>query len=122
MATNSVGEGKVIEYTNAGSALSSGDVVVVGQQLGVCLVDIAASTGVGSVALEGVFDLPKVDAAVIAAGESVIWDASASKFDDNAATPASGDASVCCIAMEGLGATTSANIKVKINVGVCTIT
>jgi predicted RecA/RadA family phage recombinase len=38
-----------------------------------------------------VFEVPKVSAAVIAQGESLTWDASASAFDDNAATPATGD-------------------------------
>lgn len=121
MATNYVNDGCVITYSNSGSAISAGDVVVVGEQIGVALVDIAATTGTGSVQLEGVFDLPKVDAAVIAQGESVIWDSSAGKFDDNAATPASGDVSGCCVAMEGKGATTGETIKVKLNVGVGTV-
>jgi len=122
MATNYVQDGGVIDYSNAGAAISSGDVVVIGNQIGIALVDIAATTGTGAVAMEGVFDVPKVDAAVIAQGENVIYDVSASKFDDGSATPASGDVSVCCIAWEALGATTSANIKVKINVGVGTVT
>lgn len=121
MATNYDSEGAVITYSNTGSAISAGDVVVVGEQIGVALVDIAATTGTGSVAMSGVFDLPKVDAAVIAQGESVIWDVSAGKFDDNAATPATGDVSGCCVAMEGKGATTSENILVKLNVGVGTV-
>lgn len=121
MATNYVNEGCVITYSNTGSAISAGDVVVVGEQIGVALVDIAATTGTGSVALEGVYDLPKVDAAVITQGESVIWDVSAGKFDDNAATPATGDVSKCCVAMESKGATTGETIKVKLNVGVGTV-
>jgi predicted RecA/RadA family phage recombinase len=120
MATNFVNDGKVITYANTGSAISSGDVVVVGQQLGIALVDIAATTGTGSVALSGVYSVPKVSAAVIAQGESVIYDVSASAFDDNAATPATGDVSGCCVAMEaaGNGVTT---VNVKLNVGVGTV-
>lgn len=121
MSKNYVTEGNVITYANTGAAISSGDVVVVGEQVGVALEDIAATSGSGVVQLDGVFNLAKVDAAVIAQGESVIWDASVSKFDDNAATPASGDVSGCCIAMEGKGATTDENIKVKLNVGVGTV-
>lgn len=117
---NYIQDGKTIDYTNGGTAISSGDVVVVGQIIGVAVGDIAnGETGV--LAIEGVFDLPKVDAAVIAQGESVIWDASAGAFDDNAATPATGDVSGCCVAMEGLGATVGANIQVKINVGIGTV-
>lgn len=118
MATNYVQDGDVIEYANSGAAISSGDVVVVGNQIGVALVDIAATTGTGSVAMAGVFDLPKVNAAVISQGENVMWDSSAGSFDDGSATPASGDVSNCCVAWESLGATTSANIRVKLNVGV----
>lgn len=119
MSKNYVQEGAVVDYT-AGADISSGDVVVIGQSIGVALVDIANGE-TGSVAIEGVFDLPKVDAAVIAQGESVIWDASAGKFDDNAATPAAGDVSGCCQAMEAKGATTGENIKVKLNVGIGTV-
>lgn len=122
MATNYVQEGGVIIYSNSGAAISAGDVVVVGEQLGVALVDIAATTGTGAVALKGVFNLAKVDAAVIAQGESVNWDASASAFDDNAATPASGDVAGCAVAMESKGATTGENILVKLNVGIGTVT
>jgi len=91
MATNFVQDGKVINYSNAGSAISSGDVVVMGNILGVALVDIAATTGTGAVAVDGVFDVAKVSAAVIAQGEDLTWDVSATGFDDNAATPATGD-------------------------------
>lgn len=120
MSTNYVQEGKTIDYTNGGSAIAAGDVVVVGEQIGVALGDIANGE-TGAVALEGVFDLPKVDAAVIGVGESVIYDVSVSEFDDNAATPATGDVSKCCVAVESKGATTSENIKVKLNVGVGTV-
>ena len=93
MAKNYVQEGDVINWTNGtGSAVDAGAVVVIGQTLGVALVGIAAGA-VGAVALEGVFTLPKVSGAVIAAGESLVWDVSAGKFDDNAATPATGDIS-----------------------------
>jgi predicted RecA/RadA family phage recombinase len=91
MATNHVQPGKVLDYTNnTGSAISSGDVVKVGQILGVALVDIAVGES-GSVQIDGVFTVPKVSAAVIAQGEGLTWDVSAGAFDDNAATPATGD-------------------------------
>lgn len=119
MSTNQVSTGAVFNYT-AGSNITSGDVVVIGKLIGVALEDIASGS-VGPVAIEGVFDLPKVDAAVIAEGENVIYDVSAGKFDDNLATPATGDVSNCCIAMEAKGATTSGTIKVKLNAGVGTV-
>lgn len=120
MATNYVQEGKTITYANAGAAIASGDVVVMGNIIGVALVDIAATTGTGAVAIEGVFEVPKVTAAVIAQGESVIYDVSAAKFDDNLATPATGDVSGCCVAVESKGASDT-TIKVKLNVGVGTV-
>lgn len=91
MATNYIQPGEVIEWTNGtGSAVTADSVVRVGNILGVALVDIA-STATGSVQITGVFEVPKVSGAVIAQGESLTWDASAGAFDDNAATPATGD-------------------------------
>ena len=117
MATNYVQQGDVITWTNGGSAVVSGDVVVICSAgdaiMGVALVDIANGAS-GSVAIEGVYDVPKVDAAVIAAGEYVLWDSSAGGFDDNAATPAAGDVADGAVAIEGKGATTGENIKVKL--------
>lgn len=117
MATNYVQEGCTIDWTNGGTAVSSGDVVVIGTNgdavIGVALVDIA-NGATGSVAVDGVFEVPKADAAVIAIGEFVIWDASAGNFDDNAATPAAGDVSDGAWAIESKGATTSETIKVKL--------
>lgn len=114
MANNYDSPGEVITWTNGtGSAVSSGDPVVVGQILGVALVDIANGSS-GSVQISGVFDVPKADAAVIAQGESLTWDASAGEFDDNAATPAAGDVQGGgAVAMEAKGATTSETILVK---------
>lgn len=120
MPNNFVQEGGVLPYTNGGAALSSGDVVVIGQLVAVCLVDIANGE-TGSVAIDGVYNLPKVDAAVIGQGQSVMWDASAGAFDDNLAVPAAGDVSGCCQAMESKGATTGETIAVKLNVGIGTV-
>lgn len=91
MATNHESSGNVLQWTNGtGAAVSSGDVVVVGQTLGVALVDIADGAS-GSVQITEVFNVPKVSAAVIAQGETLTWDVSAGAFDDNAAVAATGD-------------------------------
>ena len=117
MAKNYVDSGETINYANgSGSAILSGAVVVVGNLIGVALVDIA-DTESGAVALNGVFTVPKVSAAVIGQGESVIFDSSASAFDDNAATPATGDVSGCCIAVDGAGSG-ALTLDIKLNVGV----
>jgi len=115
MAKNYVAHGTTLNFANTGTAIKSGDVVVVGDILGVAIVDIAATTGTGTVQIVGVFDLPKTDAAVIAQGEMVIWDITAGSFDDKNATPATGDVSGAAIAMEAKGATTGATIKVKLS-------
>lgn len=101
MATNYQQEGKTLEHT-AAAAISSGDVVVVGESLGIAHGDIA-NGAVGVLHMEGVFTVPKVSGAVIAQGETVIYDVSAEAFDDNAATPAAGDVSGAAIAWEAAG-------------------
>ena len=89
MANNYIQPGDIIDFT-AGTNITAGTVVRIGNILGVTLVDIA-NGATGSVGIRGVFTVPKVSGAVIAAGESLTWDASAGAFDDNAATPATGD-------------------------------
>lgn len=117
MAKNYVGDGKVTQWTNGtGSAVASGQVVKVGNLLGVALVAIGAGA-VGSVALEGVFSgVPKVSGAVFVKGEKLIFDVSANggtgAFDDSAATPATGDVTGGAIAWEaGSDGQTTCTIK-----------
>lgn len=104
MATNYQQPGEVLDFVNAtGAAVASGAVVPVGNILGVALTDIADGA-TGSVQIQGVFVCPKVSGAVIAQGESLVWDVSASAFDDSAATPATGDVSGApAIAFESAG-------------------
>lgn len=107
MATNYIQEGDRIKFT-AAADVSSGDLVVIGTLLGVALTDVANGAE-GEAKIKGVFSLPKATAAVIAAGETLTWDVSAGNFDDNAATPATGDITgACAAAIEaaGNGATT----------------
>jgi predicted RecA/RadA family phage recombinase len=113
MATNYIQPGEVIDWTNAtGGAKTSGSVIAIGQMLGVALVDIA-NGATGSVQIQGVFEVPKVSGAVIAAGESLVWDVSAGAFDDNAATPATGDISgAAAVAVEAAGnGVTALNVR-----------
>jgi predicted RecA/RadA family phage recombinase len=120
MATNFVYDGATIPYTNGGGAtIDANTIFRVGQIMAVALVDIAVGD-TGTCAIEGVWTVPKVSAAVIAQGESVIWDESVDAFDDNAATPATGDVSGCCVAVEAAGGGVT-TIDVKLNVGVGTV-
>lgn len=90
MANNYVQPGNVLDYTNTGSAIVAGALVVIGGLLAVALDDIA-NGATGPVQIKGVFTLPKVSGAVIGQGESLTWDVSAGAFDDDQATPATGD-------------------------------
>lgn len=120
MATNFVQDGDVIPFT-AGSALSSGDAVVIGGLLGVVISDVA-SGATGQASISGVFNVPKVDGAVITEGMPLVYDVSAGALDDSAATPASGDLVNCGIAVESKGTTTGESIAILLNVPGATIT
>jgi predicted RecA/RadA family phage recombinase len=118
MTTKVVQDGGTYEYTNAGSAISSGDPVKVGTVsafLGIAATDIAASTGVGTLIIEGVVTLPKVSAAVFAAGDQVLWDVSPTPnaVDDNSASPATGDFWCGTAMVAGANGETTATIKLN---------
>ena len=120
MAKNYVTDGKHLPWTNTtGSAVASGQVIALGHTLGVALVAIAAGA-TGSVAVEGVFTVPKVSGAVFAQGEKLVFDVSANgglgAFDDSAATPATGDITGGAVAWEA-GADGQTTTTVKLTPG-----
>lgn len=116
MAKNFVSDGDVIPWTNAtGNTVPSGRLIAMGHILGVALVDIPNGAS-GSVAIEGVFAVPKVSAAVFAQGEKLVFDVSAGSgvgaVDDSSATPAAGDITGGAVAwLPGLNEETTATIK-----------
>lgn len=122
MSTQFLQDGDVIQHTNGGVAtIPANSIVAIGNLIGVALVDIAVGA-TGSVALEGVFSgVPKVASAVFAKGEKLIWDSSAGKFDDSAATPASGDITGGAVAWVA-GANTETTCTIKITPGNSTLT
>ncbi len=122
MATNQVCDGNVIQWTNgSGSDVASGGVAIVKHCVGVALVDIA-NGATGAVALDGVFSgIPKVTAAVFVQGEKLIWDTSAGKFDDSAATPATGDITGGCVAWVA-GTSSDTTCTIKLTPGNATLT
>lgn len=117
MAGNREKNGKRISF-DPGATVVSGQMVVVGTLLVICLTDGVSGTEIEG-AIKEVYRLPKLDAAVIAQGDPVDLDISANgglgEIDDSSMTPAAGDLSNCGIAMETLGATTGVNILVDIN-------
>ena len=120
MTTAFVQPGNVINHTAAG-AIAAGAVVELKHCLGVALSAAAAPGDVIAVAVEGVFVVPKVSAAVFVVGEKLIWDTSAGAFDDSAATPAAGDITGAAVAWIA-GANTETTCTVKLTPGNATLT
>ena len=97
MATNIVNgnNSRSITWTNdTGAAIASGAVVVMGATgdatLGIAAGDFAIAEE-GEVLVQVAATVTKATTGVWKTGESLMWDASAAAFDDNAATPATGD-------------------------------
>lgn len=63
-----------IDYVNASSAISAGDVVDLGSIIGIAINDIAATTGTGPIAISGVFTLAKETGVAHSVGDLVYWD------------------------------------------------
>lgn len=99
--------GDVITVPAASGAVTSGQVVKIGNTLAVAA-HAAANGQPFEAKRTGVFIVPKVTGAVIAQGETLTWDVSANSgagaFDDNLATPAAGDVTgAAAIAWEAAG-------------------
>jgi predicted RecA/RadA family phage recombinase len=120
MATNYVQEGEIVQYTNGGSDIAAGDVVVMGNVLGVALVDIAGGA-TGSVAVEGVFICPKVTGNAWTVGAKLSWDVSATAFDLGTATAAAGDITGAAFAFLAAGSSdTTGQVHLDARVGAIT--
>lgn len=98
-----------MNYANAGAAIASGDVVVIGKQIAIAAEDIAASTGEGSIDTEGVFSLDKA-AGVLTQGNLCWWDGTAK----NIVAAPTANASVCAgtIWESALSGDTKALVKI----------
>lgn len=86
MTATKKSEGKIIDYT-PGSAVSAGDVVVLGEIVAVATADIAANV-LGTLDVEGVFTFPKgvLSTDAITAGAKLYWDASGEVVTTTAST------------------------------------
>lgn len=113
MAANREKNGKRITF-DPGATVVSGQIVAVGALLVVCMVDGVTGDSIEG-AVEEVYRLPKLDAAVIAEGTFVDFDSSGSEIDDNAMTAGSGDIEDAGVAWETKGSTTGETILVKLN-------
>lgn len=108
MATTYVRDGKTLTYSNAGSAIASGDVVLMADTVGVAIADIAATTGQGAVQIEGVFNLAAAAGAWVQ-GDNLYWDNSAKKFTKTA----SGSTLAGIAADTKASAATTGNVKLN---------
>ena len=80
----------------AGSAISAGDVVEIGNMVGIADVDIANGE-TGTVTIAGVHTVAKTTGTAWSQGDMIDWDTSASEFHTGL-TPATGDITDCAIA------------------------
>lgn len=91
------GEIRTALYANASGAAIPVDTIIIGglihnKKSSILVARNAIANGTsGIVAVSGVFNFPKIAAAVIKAGEAVIWDATNDGVEDNAHTAAVGD-------------------------------
>lgn len=101
-------KGDAIQYTPT-SAVTAGDVIVLGSLVGVATEDIAANA-LGSLVVEGVFEFPKAvtSADAIAVGAKVYWDDSG-----EVVTTTAGSLKVAGYTIEAAAAST-ATILVKL--------
>ena len=111
-------EGDVMDYANTGAAISSGDVVALGNRIGIAVTDIAATTGLGAVALTGAHTLAKTVGEVYNQGDSVYWNSTTSKLTEVdtglyagtiiVAAAAAGTTAIVALADPGPGAASTA--------------
>ena len=72
MTTKYVMSGDVIDYV-AGSAISSGQVLLIGARVGVALAAIA-NGATGAVRMQGIFTIAKLTTDVVTQGALLYWD------------------------------------------------
>lgn len=124
MAKTLVQDNGVKLWTNGtGSTVAAGGIAVASHMVGIALTEIAnGATGSVDFTPGRVYSgVPKVTAAVFAVGEKLIWDSSAGKFDDAAASPATGDITGAVIAWVA-GANLETTCTVMLTPGNATLT
>ena len=84
---NFIQEGEIIEFANSGSAIASGDVVVIGEMVGVACGNIATGES-GPVETCGVFELAKATGSAWTIGQKLFWDKTNLRFTGTASSDA----------------------------------
>ena len=82
MATNYIQGGGVINF-NASADISSGDMVLVGNRVGIALGDIAIGA-TGAVQMEGVFEVPKEASLAVGQGDLLYLNVAETELDKTA--------------------------------------
>ncbi len=100
MARTLVQPGDKLTVT-AGSAISAGDVVEIGNMVGIADVDAASGENF-TVTIAGVHTVAKTTGTAWAQGDMIDWDTSAEEFHTGL-TPATGDITDCAIAAAAAG-------------------
>lgn len=104
-------EGRTIDYT-PGAAVTAGDVIVLGEMVGVADQDIEANK-LGAISIEGVYEFTKKDHATtepIAAGQPVYWDVA----DEKAGWDSEGGANPLLGHAIEAASSTATTVKVKL--------
>lgn len=99
-------------FTNAGAAIASGALALVGGVYGVACGDIAASTGTGTVEMRKVVTLAKATGAAWTNGQSVYWDTVNSRICATSSTSDGNFQYVGTIFKAALSADTTAEVEV----------
>lgn len=121
MTTKFKKPGDIWDYTNTtANDIPVNSVIVIGDLIGVATVTIKAGE-TGSVAMRGVFSLPKATGSAWVQGKMLMWDVSAQKFTAGTATAAAGDVKDCCVAAAPAESAATTG-QVQLNRGIGTVT
>ncbi len=107
-----INEGRRLPYSNTGSAISSGDVVILGGSIGIAVDDIAATTGTGVLEVEGVHQLAAASADTFAVGMQLYW----STANANLTTTATSNKKAGFAWIAKASGTVLAQVKLNVNV------
>lgn len=113
---NFVSNGRTMVVT-AAAVVSAGAVVVAGGVIGVATEDAAIGEDV-SLDIEGVFELPKLQAADVSQGDSLIWDVNPGRFILTGA--GAGDILAAAVAVEDAD-TNATTVLAKLTPGAGTV-
>ncbi len=83
MTTKYIMSGEVIDYV-AGSAISSGQILLIGLRIGVALTSIA-NGATGAAQVKGIFTIAKLSTDVVAQGALLYWDNTNSRLTTTSA-------------------------------------